>query len=316
MKKVQRFIADAFNFSPVEVRGFLFLMLTITVLLFLPTAWSLIFSNKTYNPTTDLAILDSLLAEMDIQESIPVPIIANNKSKKYTPKLFRFDPNTVSLNELTSLGIKDFLAERIIKYRNRGGKFYKKDDLLKIYGFPEWLYKKLENYIAITQLSEKKISPTPKIDKDGNNAKLAESTQEKTFERKLLNLNTIDTTQLKYVKGIGSKLAARIVNFREKLGGFHSNEQIKEVYGLSPEVCEKLLEFATVTEKIPVKQFQINQLDEKALQAHPYISWKQAKLIIKYRMQHGAYQSIEDLANIKVFDDIFIKKISPYISFE
>ena len=129
-------------------------------------------------------------------------------------------------------------------------------------------------------------------------------------------MNEANTTQLKQVYGIGSKLAGRIVRFRDKLGGFHSTDQLNEVYGLKPEVVNTLLEKSELPENTTYNKIKVNLLDAKALQQHPYISWKEANFIIKYRKQHGPYMSIDGLRDIKVFDDNFIKKIAPYISYE
>ena len=43
-----------------------------------------------------------------------------------------------------------------------------------------------------------------------------------------VSLNTADTTALKRIPGIGSYYASRIADYRKKLGGFASAEQILE----------------------------------------------------------------------------------------
>ncbi|UZR92273.1 ComEA family DNA-binding protein [Chondrinema litorale] len=318
MRRIKNFLIQAFDFSPVEVRGFFVLMVIISISLILPTITKVILSNKEYSPEADQKLLDSLLATLDHKEPSLAKVNIQTSSETQI-QLFKFDPNQASLSDLTLLGINDFLAKRIVKYRSKGGKFYKKEDLLKIYGFPDSLYSSLEDYIAINSIAKKETF-TQK-DKDGNSDKkeVIASTANTILETEpleLIDINLADTTQLKVVRGIGSKLAARIVSFRSKLGGFHDNNQLKEVYGLKPEVCDALLVYAEVKENAEINKISINLADAKSLQSHPYISWKEANIIVKYRAQHGDYKKPEDLANIKILDDTFIKKIAPYLSFE
>ena len=44
----------------------------------------------------------------------------------------------------------------------------------------------------------------------------------------ILDLNTADTTELKWIRGIGRYIARQIVKYREELGGFYSPEQLKD----------------------------------------------------------------------------------------
>ena len=323
MKPITKFLANHFRFTPVEIRGFFVLLILIVFFTFLPLVWSTFLPTKVYDKKADQALLDSLLASMKMPEPESKEVkIAKKTSVKKERTLFTFDPNTASLENLLALGIRDYLAERIIKFRSKGGKFYKKEDLLKIYGFKESTYQDLEPYIQI-KLNPKTYTKTKEsFDKDGNDviAKRAEETVSteilKPIEPQKININTADTTQLKSIYGVGSVLANRMVKFRDNLGGFHSLKQLEEVYGLKPETIKEILEKAEEPNQADIQKIKVNQLDEKGLQKHPYISWKEAKFIVKYREQHGPYKSIEGLADIKVFDEAFIKKIAPYISYE
>jgi len=323
MKPIKKFLANHFRFTPVEIRGFFVLLLLMAFFTFLPWIWSALLPTKVYDRNSDQALLDSLLASMQTPEpETKKAKFAKKVNPKQERKLFPFDPNTASLDNLLALGIRNYLAERIIKYRSKGGKFYKKEDLLKIYGFKERTYRDLEPYIQIKTKAKTYTKTKKNFDKDGNDviAKKAEETVSaeivKPIKPQKLNINTADTTQLKSIYGVGSVLANRMVKFRDKLGGFYSLTQLEEVYGLKPETIEKILEKVEQPNQTDIQKIKVNHLDEKELQKHPYISWKEAKFIVKYRNQHGPYKSIEGLADIKVFDDAFIKKIAPYISYE
>jgi len=113
--------------------------------------------------------------------------------------------------------------------------------------------------------------------------------------------------------GIGSKLAERIVKFREKLGGFCTAAQVAEVYGLSDSV------FAKINSKLQcnpalVKQININTVSFEELKAHPYIKYQLANAVIQYRNQHGSFQSTEDLKQIVLMTDEVFNKIAPYLT--
>lgn len=136
---------------------------------------------------------------------------------------------------------------------------------------------------------------------------------------KFENLNKIplseaDSAMLQIVPGIGPAFASRIIKYREQLGGFHDTTQLSEVYGLKPETIENLWDYFEFDDLI-VRKLEINQITESELAKHPYISYSEAKVILAYKKQHGAYQSIEDLKEIKIFKPQWIDKIAPYLAF-
>ncbi|MDN3202718.1 ComEA family DNA-binding protein [Algoriphagus sediminis] len=132
---------------------------------------------------------------------------------------------------------------------------------------------------------------------------------------KVISISEADSVVLQIVPGIGPTLAGRIVKYRENLGGFHSKEQLSEVYGLSDEVSERIWEYFSLDE-ISLERLRINSISRDELAKHPYVSYGAAKVILAYRNQHGPFQSSEDLQKIKIFDESWISKISPYLDFE
>ncbi len=138
---------------------------------------------------------------------------------------------------------------------------------------------------------------------------------EKGYSRKPLSpidINLADTTALIALPGIGSKLAERIVKFREKLGGFYSIDQIGEVYGLGDSVFQKIRPFFLMA-SFMIKKININNASLDELKAHPYIRFNIAKSIIAYREQHGAYTSKEDLKNLVLMTNDIYAKVYPYL---
>ena len=244
-------------------------------------------------------------------------------SNKKTYKNFNFDPNTASVDQFESLGLPKFIAERIEKYRSKGGKFRKKEDFAKIYGILPDTYERLEPYITLPSADDESLH-TPQAQAAGRISDL--TLDNKIVETKItevvakpitkqpirFDLNTGDTTDFMKIKGIGSGYAKRIIKFREMLGGFANAEQIRETYGLPPETVEEILKYGFL--KDGVKKLKINHLSLSELR-HPYIKYFQAKAIIAYREQHGVFKNSEDLKQIKILDEATILKILPYVEF-
>lgn len=121
-----------------------------------------------------------------------------------------------------------------------------------------------------------------------------------------------DSVLLQLVFGVGPVLASRIVKFRESMGGFHQREQLLDVYGLTPEVAERIYNTFPF-EAVITKRFSLNTGDAKQLAQHPYISAPEAKVIVAYRQQHGPYQKETDLLRIKIFNQTWLDRIIPYL---
>ncbi len=129
-----------------------------------------------------------------------------------------------------------------------------------------------------------------------------------------VDLNSADTLQLMALPGIGSRLANRIVLFRERLGGFCSVTQLSEVYGLPDTVFQKLAPQLRCDGV--VRKLDINTADKEALGKHPYIRWSLAGVLIRYRDRHGRFNTVDDLKSIHRLDSAVLRKIEPYLRFQ
>lgn len=229
------------------------------------------------------------------------------KSLANTPLTpFAFNPNEASKETLLSLGLSEKVAQTLINFRSKGGQFRKKEDLKKIYGLAEKDYLTLAPYIEILSIKNR-IAEKANIPDDIPKSFSTTS----TFN---IDINNSDVEDWKKLRGIGDITAKQIVNFRDKLGGFTSIEQIKMTYNVPDSVIEKVATQLTVS-PIPNK-ILINSISAEELRLHPYIKTKQAHIIINYRINHGSYQSIEDLYKVKALKTEFFERIQPYLSFE
>jgi competence ComEA-like helix-hairpin-helix protein len=202
------------------------------------------------------------------------------------------------------LGLSDRTIKTINNYRSKGGRFYKKEDLQKIWGLPAGFYKRVQSYINIT-------SPTKKYEPFPEKPSVPYERKERKFA--IVSINNADTASLIALPGIGSKLAARIVNFREKLGGFHSVDQIGETYGLPDSTFQKIKPYLKV-DVAAVRKININTATKDELKMHPYIKWNLANAIVEYRTQHGNFKSLDELRKIVLMDEATFNKIVLYLS--
>jgi competence protein ComEA len=129
-----------------------------------------------------------------------------------------------------------------------------------------------------------------------------------------MSFSEADSVVLQIVPGIGQTMAGRVVKFRENIGGLYSKDQLLEVYGMTPEVLEKVFEYFEFVPEIKSK-ILINQTDVNTLAKHPYVNYGSAKVIIAYREQHGPYQSSDDLLRIKIFNAEWVDRLKPYLEF-
>jgi len=127
-----------------------------------------------------------------------------------------------------------------------------------------------------------------------------------------IDVNDADTSIFMALRGIGSKLANRIISFREKLGGFYSIDQISEIYNLPDSTFQKIKPFLR-TGTQPVKKININSADAATLRTHPYIRWNLANAIVQYRSQHGEYKSLDELKQIAIITPEIFFRISNYL---
>ncbi len=137
-----------------------------------------------------------------------------------------------------------------------------------------------------------------------------------TPQRKPLTveLNSADTLTLQLLHGIGPAYARRIVRYRERLGGFHSIEQLLEVYGFTPELMAHIAPHL-ILDTTAIHRLPINTIELKQLIKHPYIEYYQARDIVKLRNSGVRFLSADDLRAIPSMADSTLERLLPYIDF-
>ncbi len=130
----------------------------------------------------------------------------------------------------------------------------------------------------------------------------------------VIELNTADTAILKQIPGIGSTFALRIVKYRSLLGGFYSVEQLKEIYGMDDERYNKLKVWFDVDTAF-IAKLPVNYLPSDSLVKHPYVNYKQAKIIYQLKRQKGELTGWENLNLLDEFTVCDKERLYPYFLF-
>ncbi|TZF82293.1 helix-hairpin-helix domain-containing protein [Pedobacter sp. BS3] len=224
----------------------------------------------------------------------------NMDAVKAKPQYFVFDPNNLQEDGWLKLGLSRRQAHIIRNYVSKGGRFYKKEDLKKIYSITPDDYNRLEPYIDIPS-----------------------SYQRQPYEKKTyaarpavnVELNSADSLSLLEVRGIGASFARRIIKYRDRLGGFHSKEQLMEVWGMDSLRYQQIENQVSINATL-IKPLPVNTATLDDLKRFPYLTYKQMNAIIQYRKQHGNYHSVDDLRKIVLLDEATLNKIRPYLVFE
>ncbi len=142
------------------------------------------------------------------------------------------------------------------------------------------------------------------------------SNNEKPFyEKKVVDFNSADSLELRTIKGIGPYLSRKIVQQRERLGGFTTFDQLKEIYRFPPELADSLKAVASI-DQAAVRKIAINTCNDSILGCHFYLNKKNAKAVIAYREKHGHFRSCNDLEKCVVLEPKVIALLCPYLTFD
>lgn len=227
--------------------------------------------------------------------------------KQITYQPVKFDPNTASIETMIASGVPIASAKRIIKYRNKGGQFYKAEKLLN-FGFSEDDLSKVAPYL---------VFPSQNNNYTNNNHYKKDYPQYKntytpTPEPTQVFINSSNEEELMKFKGIGPGFSKRIIAYRNKLGGFLRVEQLKEVYGL-PDSTYDHIKDKIVVEPEKINKININTSTEEELANHPYIGKYMAANIIKLRNDIKSFKNIAELRQVPLINEEKYRKIVPYI---
>lgn len=217
---------------------------------------------------------------------------------KLTP--FEFNPNNLPAEQWLKMGFSQKQVQSIKKFEQKGGRFYSKQDVKKLWAISP------DEYIVIEPFIQLPDSLT------------ARKTYDKKHEPKhfqIVELNSADTTLLKTLPGIGSSFARRIFIYKQKLGGYHNKQQLYEVQGMDTARFTGIEPYIDINPWL-IKKININEADFDKLSSHPYINNNVAISIVNYRNRHGNYVTIEEIMKSELVDNNLFRKLAPYLTIE
>lgn len=190
---------------------------------------------------------------------------------------FRFDPNTVTEDELCRLGFSPKQARSIINYRRKGGHFRRKSDFADSYVVSDSIYRRLEPYIDIP----------------------------------LLDLNLADSAAFDMLPGIGGWFASKMVEYRQQLKGYSHKEQLMEIWKFDQQKYGALEDLVTVAPE-HITPYPLWTYPADSLRKHPYIrNCETARAIVLYRENTSPDQwSVEKLSAAGILSESAAEKLS------
>jgi DNA uptake protein ComE-like DNA-binding protein len=215
-------------------------------------------------------------------------------------ELFFFNPNQLPDKDWERLGFSEKQVHSIKNYESKGGVFKTKSDVKKMYAISEPEFNRIAPFIDLPE--EKKDEP-------------------KTFKKinkpfLIVDIGKADSTELSTLPMVGEYLAYKIHNYREKLGGFYSISQLKEVRGLRDSTYLVILPHVILEDSTNLRKINLNTAGYEELNMHPYINSKIANVVLAYRKQHGLFQNVSDLQKVALVDAELYRKIAPYLKVE
>ncbi len=247
------------------------------------------FSSESAQP--DTKTLDRFRQQVDSLKRVEI-----DKNK---PKVFTFNPNYITDFKGYTLGMSTVEIDRLLEYRKKdqwinSAKQFQEvtkvsdsllDALSPLFQFPEWV-----------------TDPKPKANwVDYSKHPNQKGYGSKTYEQKI-DLNKASAQELQKVNGVGEKLSGNIVKYRNKFkGGFISEIQLQDIYGLTPEVIERITnDFAVKTPRL-VEKISLNSATKDQLVTIQHIDYEIAHYIIEQRTLRDGFNSFDELLKVKKF---------------
>lgn len=225
---------------------------------------------------------------------------------------FAFDPNTVSYDELLRLGLQERQAAGFLRYRGDDpNRFKAAVDLDKLYILDDDLRAHLKPLVQITPVVQDELQPAPTT-YEGVTKPVLPTTNAMPFGS--IDLNRATAEELQQLRGIGPYWSGRIIKYRDALGGFYSIAQLATTYGFPDSTYQQISPFLNLNTKVQ-QTIRINKMPVDELMKHPYLTRKQASVIVNYRAQHGPYKDADDLAKVRILTATQRERLLPYVDY-
>lgn len=275
-------------------RGVLLLSAILLVIIYSPR----ILAGLTKNKHLKYSIEELDLVEKEVLESRTTKknLTINSKKSRFVRPKKKFDPNCYTKSEWISLGLSEKQADVVLRFTEHG--VDSNDDLQKIFVISDELFELIKDSTYYPS----------KIDRQGE---LNSKEQLVTIDKFIVDLNTATNEELIKLVGIGDYYAEKIIEYRNRLGGYNRPEQLLDLWKFTPEKLEKIREQIVISGN--VRKLNINLINYDDLVKHPYITGKIANSIVKMREQRKVYKKMEELLDSKLIDRELFDKLKPYL---
>jgi competence protein ComEA len=287
IKRIRHFLKTYFYFSKTERQSVSGLLILIVLVALAPWLYAKLF------PSVAPVVEEEWLAQAN-------NALVHSNNHAQDANVYRyFDPNTASDDDWKQFGLSDKQLTGIRKFMQKGGVFKKPEDIHKLYALTSRQKSLILPYIDLPQY-----------------AQLTDDTARSV--RKIaypVNLNDADSLTILSLYRIGPSLTHRILEYRTKLGGFKSLDQLTEIWGFDEDILYDLKDKIYV-DSTQARIFNLNTVTADELKTHPYFKYKLSNILINYRTQHGPYKNLQELRNTGVVNDSVYFRITRYLKIE
>ncbi|MEX0812426.1 MAG: helix-hairpin-helix domain-containing protein [Chitinophagales bacterium] len=304
---------DWMDFTHSERNGFILLILLLLIGIAMPYFFPYFLPKE----KTDFSKIENALALLEAErkkdslESLKKELQLQKEQKTRDSLLanpFPFNPNKATFDDFVNLGLSEKVAHTILNYREKGGRFYKKEDFKKIYGISDADYHRLEAYVDIPE-QKYKADKDQKTDWEKPAFKSAYSPDTTSL---IVEINTADSLELMKIKGIGPAFSSLIIKYRNLLGGYRDKSQLLEVYGMDSSRWELILPHIKI-DSAEINPIALNTAEWIDMVRHPYIDKNVANNIINHREYNGFYKEVSDIKTYYLVNKRLYRKIAPYL---
>lgn len=295
-----------FKFNKEERSGIFFLLLIIVLL---QVVYFLIKTNVFTTTENNF--------HPNIDQQAQIEALKQQALKKDSIKQYPYNPNFITDYKGYTLGMSVLEIDKLHAFRKTDAYVNSAKEFQNVTGVSDSLLQKIEPYFKFPEWTKKSRQSSVGGYQKSKRASVGNRQNPTPLKGLVLaDINTATAEDLKTVNGIGDKLSARIIKFRDALGGFMVEEQLYDVYGLEEEVVTRALKLFSVQQKPEITLININTASAYDLSKQTYINYTLAKNIVKYRQDKGAFASWGELKNIDGFPSEKINRIRLYLSLD
>jgi competence protein ComEA len=288
-------IKSYFVFNSSQRNGILFLLLLVS-------GFAVI---NNYIDFTTENLLDTnskeVLAVQKELDSIRTLLTESNQ-----PKIYPFNPNFITDFKGYKLGMSSEEIDRLLDYRKQNKWINSKEDFKKVTKVSDSFLDQISSYFKFPDWIS---NPKPKY------SDWRKGFKEKTFDQKI-DLNSATQLELEKVNGIGEALSKRIIDYRDKLGGFTNDIQLYEVYGLDYQLTDKVRNDFTVKTPKEIIKMNLNKISASDIATVPGISFELAKRIWEFRILNERIVDFIELKKIEGLTERKLQGIQLYLKLE